>query len=63
MRLASEAKARHLCIWPATELDSLIPTLEAWGLVGSSDDFVGQFQLDGTSAYFEVVILDDEDAL
>ena len=67
-----EAEPVHLCTWPATELDSLIPTLNAWGVhhLGTGDEssagadakLSGQFQIGTFDGYFEVVINEDEGA-
>lgn len=61
IRRSSEGSARHLCTWPVTELDSLIPTLEAWGVQDENADFAGEFVLDSDAAYFEVVVNDEDD--
>ena len=66
VRLASEARATHLCTWPSTELDSLLTTLSRWGLmrdsVDFSDDAMGQFTYEDGEAYFEIVVgLNDEE--
>lgn len=48
---------------PFDQLDGVIPTLKAWGLIYDGmdvSDLTGQFVL-GDAAYFEVVVnLDDE---
>lgn len=59
-----EPKARHLCTWPSTDLDSLIPTVRAWGIEGEpvfSDNLTGQFVVDADAAFFELVIADAEE--
>ena len=65
IRLQSEAEGRHLCGWPATTLDRLIPTLRRWSVYTeeneAADSFFGQFRHDETGSYFEVVIEDEED--
>jgi hypothetical protein len=66
IRHANEAKGVHLCTWPSTELDSLIPTLNQWGLNAAghadvSDSACGQFVHDESGAYFEVTYGDESD--
>lgn len=61
IRRESEGTAKHLCQWPATELDTLIPTIEAWGVQDMNTDAFGEFVIDDTGAYFEVVIAETED--
>lgn len=66
IRHHTEGKSIPLCTWPATELDSLIPTLNAWGVThvdsgdqaggGVTGDLHGSIQVGDTAAYFEVVI-------
>lgn len=69
-----EVRIRHhaaangvpLCTWPATELDTLIPMLNAWGVThiwtgdeagrAAGNDLSGRIQVDDTVAYFEVMI-------
>lgn len=66
LRHVNEAQGVHLCTWPATELDGLIPTLNRWGLHAAgqsdcSDSACGQFVVDESGAYFEVMYGDEED--
>ncbi|MGH3989661.1 MAG: hypothetical protein ACRDTZ_20480 [Pseudonocardiaceae bacterium] len=66
IRHHTEARSVHLCMWPATELDRLIPALNAWGVVhiasaaesgvGAHDVLSGSIQVDTDAAYFEVTI-------
>jgi hypothetical protein len=63
IRTSEEAEPVHLCTWPSTQLDSLIPTVKRWGVyVSGTDvatpdtpDIVGQFVV-GDSGYFELVV-------
>lgn len=75
MTIEVEVRIRHhteengvpLCTWPATALDTLIPTLTAWGVdhTRTGDEagdsvLTGGFRVDDTTAYFEVVMNGDE---
>ena len=68
IRHANDTESRLLAEIPfrPEAIDSVIPTLGAWGVVDSSgamwetDALTGQFVDDGTKAYFEVVIGDGE---
>jgi hypothetical protein len=63
-----DANAVHLCTWPATELDDVIPTIKSWGLSGIGRDLDYDPELTGTlvyspqGGYFEVIIHDGGDA-
>lgn len=65
IRNSAEADGPFLCIWPVTELQTLINELGKWGVVDnegtmrSHGSIVGQFIFDNTNAYFEVVVGDD----
>lgn len=62
IRHHDEANAVHLCTWPATELDQLLPALAGWGVyhveTGDESDkgLRGSIQVEDNRAYFEVVI-------
>jgi hypothetical protein len=62
IRLEDWVEAVHLCTWPATELDRLLPTIRAWGIQGHevSTEPVGQFVVNDGAAFFEVIVLDVE---
>lgn len=64
IRHVDETKARHLMDWPPTDLDSAIPTIQAWGINAYGETYdaglSGQFVLDDTGAYFEITIGDAE---
>ena len=64
IRLASDARSSHLGEVPFTDvgLDSVFRLVEMWGLQsdGCDDlDMVGQFVLDDSGAYFEIVVGED----
>jgi hypothetical protein len=66
VRHINEARGVHLCTWPSTQLDEVIPTLSRWGLNAAdqsdiSDTACGQFVVDESGAYFEVMYGNDED--
>lgn len=61
IRRLSEANSHHLCQWPATELDKLLPTISAWGIQDAFCDLTGEFVVDDMAAYFEVVVHDETD--
>jgi hypothetical protein len=61
VRRESDAKARYLADVPFDALDTVIPTLQAWGVEDTehddaADGMYGQFVVGSTAAYFEVVI-------
>jgi len=68
IRHASDTEARVLADIPfrADVINNIIPTLGSWGVItGGNGPFeesamVGQFVDDGTHAYFEVVIGDED---
>lgn len=65
IRLESESKSKPFCVWPATNLDRLIPTIKAWGVHDEesndwSDDISGSFHLGEGNAFFEVIVHDLE---
>lgn len=67
IRMESEARAVPLCTWPSTELDSLINTINRWGLrVDGNDDAsglaCGSFVFQDGEAYFEVMVSDEDEA-
>lgn len=50
-----------LCTWPTDRLDELMPAIGRWGIysdVGTygTSDLSGQIVVDGTEAYFEIII-------
>lgn len=60
IRFDYQAESRHLADVPIDELDNVIPILERWGGVTGlngtyESDFMGQFVLDSSGAYFEIV--------
>lgn len=62
LRSIDSAKAVHLATVPFDQLDTVIPTLAAWGVSVDGDDYttlVGQFAVSDSAAYFEVVAGDD----
>lgn len=66
VRHEGEIRARRLGEVAFDQLETVIPTIDAWGIVGEDfpDDpqFAGQFVLDVDAAYFEVVVSSpDED--
>jgi hypothetical protein len=64
MRHVTKAVGVRLCDWPATELDSVIPTIRRWGLADNDpDDLVAQFVVDHEThaAYFEIIFGDEAD--
>ena len=64
IRIADESESRLLAEIPFRRdaIDSIIPTLGAWGVIGSDgetyaeSDLSGQFVDNGTSAYFEILL-------
>ena len=65
IRLTIDAKSQHLGEVPFTEagLNDVIALLNGWGLTSDGPDYpdlVGQFVLDHTGAYFEIVVVEDE---
>lgn len=64
IRLASRTDPIRLCEWPSDQLDTLIPTIEQWGLQGDNagKDLTGEFVMTDTDAFFEVIVWDEEDA-
>jgi hypothetical protein len=61
VRLEDESSSRRIFDCPYDHLDEVIPLIRAWGVSRddrneSIEDMYGQFRIDDTSAYFEVVI-------
>jgi hypothetical protein len=64
IRRSSEAEARHLTAAELDKLDTVIETVKGWGIQDLYDlEITGQFVIepDKKSAFFEVVVHDDED--
>ena len=64
IRRGSEATSRFLTTSSLDKLDTVIPALERWGLAGddSGRTMAAQIEVgsEGETAYFEVVVDDDE---
>lgn len=66
IRTNYDATAKHLGEVPfdRASLDGVIPLINSWGLRSEMSDgnadLVGQFVLDETGAFFEIVVCDDE---
>jgi hypothetical protein len=64
IRRSTEATARHLTTTTLDKLHRVIPILEEWGLEGDDGSLPlsGQISVgpEGSAAYFEVVIDDNE---
>lgn len=68
LRAATETRSAHLTNIPLDQLDTVIPTIQSWGIASAEGDpadlngLSGQFVYDATTnvAYFEVLIGDDE---
>ena len=59
-------EAAPLCHWPVQELDALLPLIRQWGGIYCEGKYfetglTGQFVLEGEAAYFEVLIMDEEE--
>jgi hypothetical protein len=70
IRHFTEDKSVHLCMWPATDLGSLMPTLNGWGLLHTrtteessslDNELSGSFVVDPQAGYFELVLGTDDD--
>lgn len=69
IRHSVEPTPRHLMTWPADRLDEVIPLVSGWGLVfsdlgtihGANAEYSGQFVVTSTDAFFEVLVVEDED--
>lgn len=64
MRHISDTRSVHFATVEFDQLDSVIPTLQAWGGVQVRDvqteDIAAQIVLDDTGAYFEILLGEDE---
>lgn len=64
MRHVGDARSVHFATVEFDQLDSLIPTLQAWGGVlvrgVETEDMSAQIVLDETGAYFEILLGEDE---
>ena len=60
-----EEHGRFLCHWPdVTTLDDVLPTIGRWGVnfedrVYFQGDMSAQIEVNGTKAYFEILLSDD----
>ena len=66
IRADHEPKSRVLTEWPLDDLGSVISHIESWGLVDPNGDtrdgcLVGQFVVNDFGAYFEVVIVTEDE--
>lgn len=64
IRAASEAKSAHLCMWPATDMETLRREVASWGVLSQNGDMTsdvsGMFVAVDGQAYFELVAGDDD---
>jgi hypothetical protein len=59
IRHAEEARAVPLTIWPLSDLEGVVRHLRHWGVYDEAADdaeLVGQFVIEGDTAYFEVIV-------
>ena len=60
-----DAKAQILGDVPLDQIDTVIPTIQSWGITTPYSDYpegmFGQFVYTDTGAYFEVVVSDESE--
>jgi hypothetical protein len=63
IRLADDSESVPLCTADVSELEALMKEIPRWGiyqtkdsLLNSGDDLMGQFVIDRSAAYFEIVV-------
>ncbi len=66
VRIRTDEEGRSIPLAKTDDVEKVIPTLERWGVQhhewGDVHDFVGQFSVDKDAAYFEVIIITEEEA-
>jgi hypothetical protein len=61
IRKEDEYASRHLTDVPLDSLDTIIPTLSAWGVADGGGEFYGQFVIPSSrNAYFEIVVTQEQ---
>lgn len=62
IRHENDTESRYLADVPFADLDSVIPTINSWGIESDQPTLVGQFVYPEVgNAYFEVVLCGDGD--
>lgn len=67
IRYDYESEAVHLCDWAADGLHRLLSSIGKWGIFGeagehNTSDLTGQIVLGETDAYFEIIVVTENDS-